>query len=153
MTALAASTAPTFAETIIKRPPAPSTELNTLLMHATFLVNGPAKAVPGKFATGTVSSSESPHKDEPKVANIVLVTAAHVLEDIDGDKATLLLRRRIDDGSYVHYRTSSLSATMGDRFTLDTRPPMLLQCTPTCRINSNHQLSPDALVNDKIPKI
>ena len=151
VTALAASTAPTFAETIIKRPPAPSTELNTLLMHATFLVNGPAKAVPGKFATGTVFIIGIPHKDEPKVANIVLVTAAHVLEDIDGDKATLLLRRRIDDGSYVQ---------LPHEFAIRDHGRPLYVRHPTADVAAMYadlpdevpitSLSPDALVTDKV---
>ena len=90
-----------FAQTTVVRPPSPSTELNTLLMHATFLISGPAKRAPGKRAIGTAFIIGVPHKDEPKVANIVIVTAAHVLEDIDGDKAVLLLRRKGDDGAYI----------------------------------------------------
>jgi S1-C subfamily serine protease len=90
-----------FADTTISRPPAPSEELNTVLMHATFLILGPSSKVPGASATGTVFILGVPHKDEPKVANIVLVTAAHVLDDIAGDKATLLLRRKNENGTYT----------------------------------------------------
>jgi hypothetical protein len=103
LVALAVLTPPaasTIADTTIARPPAPSEELNTVLMHATFLIVGPSNKVPNAAATGTVFIIGVPHKDELKIASIVLVTAAHVLEDIAGDKATLLLRRKNDDGTY-----------------------------------------------------
>jgi len=102
--ALAGLTLPagsTFADTTITRPRAPSEELNTVLMHATFLIAGPSSRVPNATATGTAFIIGVPHKDEPKIANIVLVTAAHVLDDIAGDKATLLLRRKNDGGTYT----------------------------------------------------
>jgi hypothetical protein len=41
-----------------------------------------------------------PYKNNPKIAHIVMVTAAHVLEEIAGDNASLLLRRKNDDGTY-----------------------------------------------------
>jgi hypothetical protein len=41
-----------------------------------------------------------PREDSPKIANIVLVTAAHVFEGISGDTAQIQLRRRNDDGTY-----------------------------------------------------
>jgi hypothetical protein len=91
----------TSADTTIARPPAPSAELNTILMHATFLVAGPSSKLPGGTASGTVFIIGVPSKSDPKIARIVLVTAAHVLEDIAGDKATLLLRRRKGDGTYL----------------------------------------------------
>jgi S1-C subfamily serine protease len=103
LVALAVLTLPaatTIADTTIARPPAPSEELNTVLMHATFLIVGPSNKVPNAAATGTVFIIGVPRKSEPKIASIVLVTAAHVLEDIAGDKATLLLRRKNDDGTY-----------------------------------------------------
>jgi S1-C subfamily serine protease len=82
----------------------PSEELNTLLMHATFRVHGPAKEDPlHKVSFGTVFVMGIPRKDDPKLANIVLVTAAHVLDDIDGDVATLLLRKPNDDATYTAF--------------------------------------------------
>jgi len=101
LTALVLPSAGAFADTTISRPPAPSEELNTVLMHATFLILGPSSKVPGGSASGTVFVIGVPHKEEPKVANIVLVTAAHVLDDIAGDNATLLLRRRNENGTYT----------------------------------------------------
>jgi hypothetical protein len=99
LTLTAASSALT--DTTITRPPAPSDELNTVLMHSTFLILGPSSKVPNAAATGTVFIIGLPHKDEPKIASIVLVTAAHVLDDIAGDKATLLLRHKNDGGTYT----------------------------------------------------
>jgi S1-C subfamily serine protease len=90
-----------LAETTVTRPPAPSDELNTVLMHATFLIVGPSNKAAGAFASGTVFIIGVPHRDEPKIASIVLVTAAHVFDDIAGEKATLLLRRKNDDRTYT----------------------------------------------------
>lgn len=95
----APSTTPT---TTVTRAPSPSEELNTLLMHATFLISGPTK-VPGQLSFGTVFIMGVPYKDNPKIAHIVLVTAAHVLEGIAGDNAVLQLRRRNDDGTYTAF--------------------------------------------------
>jgi hypothetical protein len=44
-----------------------------------------------------------PYKDNPKIAHIVLVTAAHVLAEITGDSASLQLRRRGQDGTYTAF--------------------------------------------------
>lgn len=88
--------------TPIARAPAPSEELNTLLMHDTFLIAGPGK-VPGQTSFGTVFAMGIPSAGDPKIAQIVLVTAAHVFENIIGDNATLLVRRKNADGTYVAF--------------------------------------------------
>ena len=93
------STTPT---TTVTRAPSPSEELNTLLMHATFLISGPAAGQQG-VSFGTVFAMGVPYKDNPKIAHIVLVTAAHVLEGIAGDNASLQLRRKNSDGSYTAF--------------------------------------------------
>lgn len=98
-TSLRAAAAPT--RTVI-RAPSPTDELNTLLMHSTFRIVGPTK-VPNRITFGTVFLMGMPYKDDPKVAHIVIVTAAHVLEGIDGDTATLQLRRRNGDGTYTAF--------------------------------------------------
>jgi hypothetical protein len=82
--------------------PSPTDGLNTLLMHSTFLIFGPAK-LPNQTSFGTVFIMGVPYKDDPKVAHIVVVTAAHVFEGIDGDSATLLLRRRSTEGTYTTF--------------------------------------------------
>jgi hypothetical protein len=86
--------------TTVTRAPSPSEELNTLLMHATFLISGPAAGLPGGISFGTVFVMGIPFKENPKIAHLVLVTAAHVLVGIAGDNASLQLRRRNDDGTY-----------------------------------------------------
>jgi hypothetical protein len=97
-------------------------ELNTVLMHATFLISGPktcdsaqGPCDPQKTSCdlnhatfGTVFVMARP--PEAKEANstfgnIVLVTARHVLDDICGDEAFLLVRRRETDGSFTPFRT------------------------------------------------
>lgn len=87
----------------ITRPASPSEELNTVLMHATFRIQGPAKVDNNKTAFGTVFVMGIPIKENPKLANIVLVTAAHVLDDIGGDLASLTLRKPNSDGSYTAF--------------------------------------------------
>jgi hypothetical protein len=79
---------------------APNDELNTLLMHSTFKIYGPDARKPGNTSFGTVFFMGIPIKGDDKNASGVLVTAAHVLDGIAGDTATLLLRRRDKDGNY-----------------------------------------------------
>src|SRR5208282_2325183 len=49
----ATESAATTTTTTVTRAPSPSDELNTLLMHTTFLIVGPTK-VPGQISFGTV---------------------------------------------------------------------------------------------------
>jgi hypothetical protein len=86
-----------------QRPGAPSEELNTLLMHATFRIAGAKRGEPGKTSFGTLFTMGIPLKSDPKLAKLVLVTAAHVLDDIEGDVASLTVRRRNVDGGYTSY--------------------------------------------------
>jgi hypothetical protein len=94
-----AATTPT---TTITRAPSPSDELNTLLMHATFRIVGPTD-VPNQILFGSVFVMGLPYKDNPKIAHIVVVTAAHVFEGISGNNATLQLRRKQADGTYATF--------------------------------------------------
>lgn len=75
----------------------PDIELNTVLMQSTFLLEGRA----GQAATlGTVFVVGIPIPNTtPARGNLVMVTAAHVLEQMQGDTATLHLRRRVDEAT------------------------------------------------------
>jgi S1-C subfamily serine protease len=84
-------------------PTSPSQELNTLLMHATFRIAGQDKNNPNMTSFGTVFILGIPHKDDPKISTMVLVTAAHVLDDIGADEATLTVRRKNGDGTYTAF--------------------------------------------------
>jgi hypothetical protein len=99
---VATESAATTRTTAMTRAPSPSDELNTLLMHATFLIVGPTN-VPNQFSFGTVFVMGLPYKDDPTIAHIVVVTAAHVFEGISGDNATLQLRRKQADGTYATF--------------------------------------------------
>jgi hypothetical protein len=144
------ATAATTSTKKVMRAPSPSDELNTELMHSTFLISGPAKEAPNHISFGTVFIMGVPYKDDPKVAHIVVVTAAHVFEGIDGDFATLLLRRRTSEGTYttfpyqfpirrngqplyVRHPTADVAAMYGD---IPDEVPMT-------------GLSPESLVTDK----
>jgi hypothetical protein len=77
----------------------PDLELNTVLMESTFLIEGPATqgGAPGT-SIGTVFIVGRPVPSIPLPnAVAVLVTAAHVLEDIQGDFAVLHLRKKVDE--------------------------------------------------------
>ena len=77
-----------------------SEDLNTLLMHSTFLITGPKNGEPGKTVFGTVFILGMPLKSDPKRGAYTLVTAAHVLDDIGGNTAVVQMRTRTTEGSY-----------------------------------------------------
>lgn len=79
---------------------APNDELNTLLMHSTFKIYGPSAKNLNETSFGTVFFIGIPIKGQEGNASAVLVTAAHVLDGIAGETATLMLRRRAKDGTY-----------------------------------------------------
>ena len=81
----------------------PSDELNTLLMHSTFMIWGHQSGNPSKSVVGTGFFLGRPIPGNTKEATYVLVTAAHVLDEIGGGKATMLLRRRNPDGNYTPF--------------------------------------------------
>ncbi len=84
-------------------PPAPSDEINTVLMHATFRISGQEKGHADRIATGTVFVMGVPLAKGGRAAKWVLITAAHVLDDIGPDQATLIVRRRDAHGAYTSY--------------------------------------------------
>jgi hypothetical protein len=61
------------------------------------------KGESNKISFGTVFIMGIPISANSTSANIVLVTAAHVLDDIGGDVATLMVRRKNKDGTYTAY--------------------------------------------------
>jgi len=69
-----------------------SFELNTVLMRSTFKLQG-------EGSLGTAFIIGRPFKENAARANFVMVTAAHVLEEMKGHTALLFLRA-IKDGSY-----------------------------------------------------
>lgn len=72
-------------------------ELNTALMESTFKIEG--QAGQGK-TTGTVFIMGRPTSD-PKTLRYVLITAAHVLDGMQGDMAVLYLRRKVNETDWV----------------------------------------------------
>jgi hypothetical protein len=79
-------------------PPAP--ELNTILMQSTFRIHGPSRADARQTSFGTTFLMGKPTPD-PAKWYYVLISAAHVLENIGGDVGTLTLRQKQSDGSYT----------------------------------------------------
>lgn len=87
----------------LSRAVAPNKEFNTLLFHSTFRIQGPHNVKPNQTSFGTVFVMGLPKKATDTVGFAVLVTAAHVLDNIAGDAASLLIRRRNPDGGYTAY--------------------------------------------------
>jgi len=80
-------------------------ELNTILMESTFKIEG--RNSQGQPTIGTVFIMGRPFPnqavDKPQKARYVLITAAHVLDEMQGDTALLHLRRKSDDDSWVRF--------------------------------------------------
>lgn len=73
-----------------------SPEINTTLMESTFLIGGPSArpGEEGKSRSGTCFVMFRRVKPDSNEGRYVLVTAKHVFEDISGDTATVMLRKR-----------------------------------------------------------
>ena len=69
-------------------------ELNSAMMRNTYKIEGDS-------ATGSCFLIGKPFKKDPTKAYHVLVTAAHVLENMKGEEATIYLRKKQDDNSFV----------------------------------------------------
>ena len=78
-------------------------EINTALMMSTFKLQGTGRTPPNSTSMGTVFFLGKPSKSDPKVAHYVLVTAAHVLDDIAGDDATIILRKNESQGIFTRF--------------------------------------------------
>jgi hypothetical protein len=78
--------------------PVHAQELNTILMNSTFELRGPNAQ--GNTTVGTVFIMGKPMKADATKAYYVLITAAHVLDEVAGENAQLLLRVKKDDGTY-----------------------------------------------------
>jgi len=78
--------------------PSKDIELNTLLMESTFKIEG--KATQGS-TIGTAFIMGRAYPNQPAKARYVLITAAHVLEDMQGDMGVLHLRTKTSDGGWT----------------------------------------------------
>ncbi len=85
-----------FCEGVMAQQP----DFATALMKSTFRVTGPAAAGQAGTTTGTAFILGKASKSHPDHAFYVLVTAAHVLDGIAGDVATVEFRTKVADGSY-----------------------------------------------------
>ena len=74
-------------------------ELNTVLMESTFKLEG--RNAQGQPTLSTAFVMGRPYPDQPTKAAFVLITAAHVLEDMQGNAAVLHLRRKMETGNWV----------------------------------------------------
>ncbi len=78
-------------------------DINTALMKATFKIEGRTAQGQPTIGTAFVMGRPSAHPlgDQPQKFRIVLITAAHVLNEMQGDQAILHLRRRVSTDNWV----------------------------------------------------
>jgi S1-C subfamily serine protease len=82
-------------------PPQKPIELHSVMMEATIKIVGPADlAKPQLVRTGTGFVVGRPVPDQPNRSYFVLVTAAHVFRDIQGENAVLIVRTKAETGPY-----------------------------------------------------
>jgi hypothetical protein len=78
-------------------------ELNTVLMESTFKIEG--RNAVGQPILGTAfimgKPFTNPPAEQPTKAGYVLITAAHVLNEMQGDSAILHFRRRVDANTWI----------------------------------------------------
>jgi hypothetical protein len=74
-------------------------ELNTILMETTFQIVGPSRLRQGAISSGT-GFIVGKLSTDGQTSYFVLVTAAHVFDDIGGDIASINVREKQADGSY-----------------------------------------------------
>lgn len=74
-------------------------EINTILMETTFRITGPSRSKKGETSGGTVFILGKPVSDTR--ASFVMITAAHVFDDIDGDTAQITFRSKSAEGKYT----------------------------------------------------
>lgn len=82
-----------------------SQDVSTILMNGTYEIVGPG-ARPGVVTYGTVFFMGKPLKSDPAKGQFVLITAAHVLNGIVGDSATIIYRKKESDGTYTKQPTA-----------------------------------------------
>lgn len=70
-------------------------ELNSIMMRNTFKIEGQGSR--SQSCIGSCFLIGRPLKSDPKKGCFVLITAAHVLEDIEGEEATVYLRQKQND--------------------------------------------------------
>ncbi len=85
-----------FNTAVIAEPPG---DIAPDLMRLTYRIEGPSKD-PGKTITGTTFLLSQPLRKSPPVSLYVLVTASHVLNDINGDSAVINLTWKQQDGAF-----------------------------------------------------
>jgi hypothetical protein len=79
---------------------ASANDINVSLMESTFKITGKSKQDPMKLTVGTMFVVGRPLKSKPQEGYYVMVTAAHVLDNIIGDDAIIFLRKKESDGTY-----------------------------------------------------
>jgi len=74
------------------------------LMQSTFKIVGPSartNGTPSAMSFGTAFILGKPLNENSNRARFILITAKHVLDDINGDTAIVVVRVKLQDGTYT----------------------------------------------------
>jgi hypothetical protein len=125
-------------------------EFNTLLMKSTFMIQGPAAGKPGFTNYGTGFLLAKPTQGENRQVDPILITAAHVLDEIEGDQAIISLHNRRLDGAYDnlnhHFYIRNSGKPLYSRHPSADVAAMYIDIPPNLPISV---LTTDFLVDDK----
>lgn len=95
--------------------------IDAKLMRSTFLLRGPSRKNPGKESVGTVFVLGRKFPDQPSKGRRVLITAAHVLDDVQGETATVFFREENKDGQWT-ISPQHLRIREGERYLWTSHP-------------------------------
>jgi hypothetical protein len=84
--------------------PTPDMELNTVMMERTFMIEGRTAQGAPTLGTIFVLGREIPGP-EPRQSSYIMVTAAHVLDEMQGDMAVIHWRQKTDDKTNTWVRS------------------------------------------------
>jgi hypothetical protein len=100
----------------------PDFELNQVMMESTFMIEGHTTAGAPTIGTVFVIGRSIPGTNPP-LAKYVMVTAAHVLEEMGGDTAILHLRRKVDEKTSAWVEAPTPVSIRANNRALWTRHP------------------------------
>src|SRR5882762_3565033 len=128
-------------------------ELNTVLMESTFKIEG--RNALGQPTLGTAFIMGRPYvnppADQPRQSGFVLITAAHVLEEMQGDTAMLHLRRKVDADTWIRVPHPVQIRSNGQPlWKKHPAADIAVMYVPLPKDDSRPLLSTDVLADDKV---
>ncbi|SRR6266568_1540845 len=128
-------------------------ELNTVLMESTFKIEGRTALGQPTFGTAFIMGRpyDKPPADQPNRAAYVLITAAHVLDEMQGDTAVLHYRRKVDASTWTRVpHPVPIRANGKPLWKKHPDADVAVMYIPLPPDNSMPMISTDVLADDKI---